>query len=304
MMTMPNFLLLGAQKAGTTALYYYLNQHPQIYMSPVKEPHFFAFGDGNIDYHDPWFDPSKMILQIEEYRALFSDVASETAIGEASPSYLYNPASPFQIKKYVPDAKMIAILRNPVDRAYSNYLHCRRDGRESIEDFSMALQAEKQRIAAKWSDLWHYKKQGFYSEQVSRYLGLFDREQLLFLLYDDFAANPIQFVQDIFHFLGVDNTFAVDMSVRHNRAGIPKNATYLKIYKSVQKHSAQLKRIVPYSIRQAMRRQMLEQPRLAEEDRIALAREYHTDILQLSELIGCDLSNWLVSEPNETSSIR
>lgn len=147
-------------------------------------------------------------------------------------------------------------------------------------------------------------QQGFSSEQVSRYLALFDQKQLIFLLYDDIVASPIQLVQDNFRFLDVDRSVDVVVSVRQDRAGIPKNATCLKIYRSFRGHSAQIKRIVPHGIRQFTRRQMLEQLRLAVEDRIALVREYRTDILQLSELTSRNLSNWLVREPNRTSSVR
>jgi hypothetical protein len=191
-------------------------------------------------------------------------------------------------------------LRNPVDRAHSNYLHCRRDGREPSADFAEALEAEDERIAAKWSDLWHYKHQGLYAQQISRYLDLFDASQLLILLYDDFLTNPRGFVQAILDYLGVDPDTNVDMSVRHNRAGVPKNAAYMALYKSLRPYSSQLKEIVPQQIRHRLRSRMLEQPQLSRRDRIALAQEYQADILLLSKLIDRDLSAWLADTVDET----
>ena len=123
-MTMPNFLIIGAMRAGTTSLYHYLKQHPQVYMSPVKEPRFFALEGEKPDPGRPTDERlmNHSITDIEAYRALFQAVSKETAIGEASPLYLYSPKAPERIRHYIPDAKLIAVLRDPVERAYSHFL--------------------------------------------------------------------------------------------------------------------------------------------------------------------------------------
>lgn len=149
-MTMPNFLIVGAQKAGTTSLHYYLKQHPQIYMRPRKEPHFFE------GMHWDFYRPGRIMLAVTDladYQALFEGVTDEKAIGEASASYLYSPKAPTLIKRSIPDARLIAILRNPPDRAYSNFLHCVRGGRESIVDFAEALRVEEERIILEYAAL-------------------------------------------------------------------------------------------------------------------------------------------------------
>src|ERR687894_3261543 len=115
-MTMPNFFIIGAQKAGTTSLYYYLKQHPQIYMSPRKEPHFFKGMHSELRKSGRGLPP---VTDLGDYQALFRGVTDEKAIGEASASYLYSPKAPALIKSSIPDAKLIAVLRNPADRAYS-----------------------------------------------------------------------------------------------------------------------------------------------------------------------------------------
>ena len=133
-MTMPNFLIIGAMKSGTTALYYYLEQHPEIYMSPVKEPNFFSSQERE--------NAAGAVARIGNYRDLFRGVSGETAIGEASHSYLYEPGAAAEIRRYAPEAKLIAILRNPIDRAYSHFLHMVRSGTEPLDDFAQALQEE------------------------------------------------------------------------------------------------------------------------------------------------------------------
>jgi len=222
-MTMPNFLLMGAAKAGTTALYQYLKQHPQIYMSPVKEPHFFAYEGRKPNTQGPGDTANDSIITLKEYLALFESVRNERAIGEASTMYLYLPQACERIRYYLPDARLIAILRHPAERAYSAFIHLVREGRETLTNFSQALQSEEERIRQNWGPLWHLTRCGFYYEQVKRYFDTFPREQIKIYLYDDFKARPTQVVQDIFRFLKVDDSFQPDMSVRVNISGIPKS---------------------------------------------------------------------------------
>ena len=184
---MPNFLIIGAAKSGTSAIYHYLKQHPQIYMSPIKEPYFFAFEGEKLNFQGPGLTINESsIKEIESYRNLFQGVSDEVAIGEASTLYLYIPKAPTLIKQYVPNIKLIAILRNPVDRAYSSFMHLIRDQQEPITDFAQALKAEESRIQNNWGFLWRYQDIGFYSVQLKRYFEKFDRSQIKVYLYDYF----------------------------------------------------------------------------------------------------------------------
>src|SRR5947209_2632070 len=127
---LPTFLIIGAMKSGTTALYHALRQHPDIWMSPEKEPHFFAFEDQEIPYAGPrdrYILESMTVRDIAAYRRLFEPGAAKAAAGEASVMYLYLPHVPPRVKERVPTARLIALLRNPVDRAYSSYMHMVRD---------------------------------------------------------------------------------------------------------------------------------------------------------------------------------
>ena len=293
---MPNFLIIGAAKSGTTALHQYLQQHPQIYMTPSKETNFFAFEGEEMNFQGCGDEALKefSITDIATYQAQFDRVQDELAIGEACPSYLYLPQAATRIKKYIPDARLIVILRNPIERAYANFLHIVRDDREPHQDFALALQEEATRIANNWEWFWHYKQIGFYGKQLHRYYALFPQEQIKLYLYEDLKAKPLELLQDIFHFLEVDATFIPDMALRPNKSGMPKNQLMHQILTKPNPLKTILKPLFPAKLRQKIQHQNLNKPQLS----LAVERElrdlYRADILQCQNLLGRDLSNWLV----------
>jgi len=291
-MTMPNFLIIGAMKSGTTALYYYLEQHPDIYMSPVKEPNFFSSQEQE--------NAADTVTHIETYQHLFRGVSGQKAIGEASHSYLYEPSAAAEIRRYVPEAKLIAILRNPIDRAYSHFLHMVRSGTESLDDFARALQEEEVGIH-KGRTFQDYIGRGLYYEQLKRYFTTFSREQVRVYLYEDLSDAPIRTVQDAFRFLKVDDSFVPDVSLRRNVSGHPKYKTldWLLRRQGRIKHAAKI--YLPARMRwrfsrafDALKtRNLAEPPPLRSEVRRQLIGVYRQDILKLQDLIHRDLSGWL-----------
>lgn len=287
---MPNFLIIGAQKAGTTALYYYLRQHPQIYMSREKEAHFFSHENEELNFSGSRRNLTIPITGIEDYRKLFQEVSSEIAIGEASPSYIYIPKALERIQYYIPDTKLIAILRNPTDRAYSNFLHCVRNGCEPLTNFKQAIQAEKARIG---DPRLHYIQKGFYYIQLKRFFDRFERKQIKVYLYEDLQNNPVSVLQDIFQFLGVDNEFLPDVSSKYNVSGIPKNKTLQVLMTGLTPISTRLKPFLPAKLRQSIRERILMKPELVLEVRRQLIQVYQEDILKLQNIIQRDLSKWL-----------
>jgi hypothetical protein len=173
---LPSFIIVGAAKAGTTAIYHYLRQHPQVYLTPLKETNYLALAGQKLEFCGPGDDDYVNRLSVTDedaYRAQFADVRDEIAVGEASPLYLYAPHAAERIRNVVPDAKIIIILRNPIDRAYSAFLHLVRDNRECHRDFALALSKERERIEAGWEHIWHYIAMGRYLEQVQRYFDAF-----------------------------------------------------------------------------------------------------------------------------------
>lgn len=302
-MTMPNFLIIGAAKAGTTALYSYLKQHPQIYMSPNKEPHFFAFEGENVNFGGTAGDQEWLnrfaITDIQTYRLQFQGVSKQIAIGEASALYLYIPKAVERIHHYIPDVKLLAILRNPVERAYSAFLYQIRDDLEPITDFAQALREETTRIHNNWVPIYYYQQMGFYYTQMKRYFDTFDRAQIRVYLYEDFTTNTISILQDIFRFLGVDDTFAPDVSLRHNVSGIPRNKA-LHTFLGQEHHPIKtiLKPLLPKELRRRVmlilqNRNLDKPPSLPPELRRQLIEVYREDILNLQDLIQRDLSKWL-----------
>lgn len=305
-MPLPNFLIIGVGKSGTSSLYHYLNRHPKVYMSPVKEPNFFALeGESLSFFGGPEAQEtinSWSVTDLETYRKLFDGVSDETAIGEASVLYLYSPDAPRNIRRHIPEARLIAILRNPVDRAFSAYMQLRRDGWEPYTDFARALREEEARIKANRQWLWHYKRAGFYYPQLMRYYETFDPDQIKVCLYEDLMVDPEGLLRDLFEFIGVGRTLADERlakaaTARYNASGIPRSKTLYDFLNYPNPLKTILKPFVPRGLRQTAKERLsyrnLAKPQLPPEVRQDLAALYREDILKLQELIGRDLSSWI-----------
>jgi len=291
-MTLPNFLIIGAMKSGTTALYYYLAQHPQVYMSPVKEPNFFC-SEGQASREDT-------VARLETYQGLFKDVSDEKVIGEASHCYLYEPEAAVRIQQYLPDAKFVAVLRDPVDRAYSHFLHMVRNGTEPLTDFGQALR-EEVASACQNRGFQDYVGRGLYHDQLERYFDVFGRERVKVYLYEDLSNGPVGVLQDTFRFLQVDDSFVPDVSLRRNVSGSPRYEALDKFLRRPSPIKDALKMHLPAGLRWRLSRAFddlktrnLAQPPAVEPGiRRRLKGIYREDILKVQELIHRDLSGWL-----------
>lgn len=292
-MKLPNFLIIGIQKAGTTSIYNYLQEHPQIYMSPVKETNFFEKDWESLPLEER---NKKGIITFDDYCQLFKDVKDEIAIGEASPNYLFHyQSSAPKIKKYLPDAKLIAILRNPVERAYSDYLMHIRDaiGYRPLSE-QIKYSAHKSFILRK----------GFYYEPLRFYYEQFGQEQIKVFLYEDFCQQPQQVMQEMYRYLAVDPSFSPDFTKKAQVAKVPKNQTFNNLLQRQNPLrtivASTLKTIVPLETRQNLRNNLLnlnsvdkKQAPLSVEEREQLRQLYQEDILKLQDLLQRDLSIWL-----------
>jgi hypothetical protein len=294
---LPNFLIIGAAKSGTTALYQYLKQHPQVYMSAQKETNFFAYDGQKVCFRGPGDEETSnsIVTTLDSYKEQFGTVSNESAIGEASPWYLYSSRSAENIHRCIPDTKLIAVLRNPVDRAYSSYLHVIRHGRENL-GFEEGLLAEEDRIAQGWEPIWHYQRVGLYAEQVERFLDMFGREQMRFFLYDDFQRDPYGILTEIYKFLDVDPHFVADTSVKPNVTGVPRNRLLGRLVFQPNPLKSTARLLVPkqvrYDLSQRLGHRLLVKPSLGADVRERLSRRFKRDILDLQDLIGRDLSAW------------
>lgn len=297
---LPNFLVIGGAKSGTTSLWNFLTQHPAIFMTTPKEPHFlcadeirpYCQGPGDYKYGN---------IDLAEYQDLFKDACDETALGEASNSTLYFPGAIEQIKKHIPQAKLIAVLRQPADRAFSAYMHLRRDGRETVEEFAEALQLEDERIASNWSKIWHYRRAGFYYSQLQPFYETFPKDQLRVYLYDDFRNEPLGTVQDMYRFLGVDSAFKPDLTARANQSGVPKygwlGAATRKLFERPNPLRSVARKLVKEETRarftRAIRSRNQVRLTIPPDVRRDLTESFRDDILKLQDLIAKDLSSWL-----------
>lgn len=305
-MPLPNFIIIGAAKSGTTTLYRLLEQHPQVYMNPVKEPHFFSSGctGGGESRPDgkPTWRGRMPVRDLDSYYALFSGAAGEQAIGEASTSYLPSEEAPLRIAQLVPDAKLLAILRNPVDRAYSQHMHHVRDGREPLDTFEEALDAEASRMKEGWGVFWCHKRSGLYAEQLQRYYDHFDKDQIQVYLFEDLKEHPIKTVQCIFSFLEIDSSFEPGSSVQYSTTGRPRSRALHTLLGGgpANRGASLVGRFLPERLKHAIirvRNRNLSKPELATETRRQLQDFFRTDILKLQDLIDRDLSHWLDEHP-------
>ena len=223
------------------------------------------------------------------------------AIGEASPWYLHMPKASERIKHYIPEAKLIAILRDPVERAYSQFGMHLGFNYEPIADFTQAIRAESEPIRSNWSPRWYYKQRGFYYAQLKRYFDLFERNQIRVYLYEEFQTNSLNILQDIFRFLGVDDTFMPNTDRKHNVTLMPKNKALYQFLTQSNPMKSILQSLLATPTAPAVCTQT-QKAELGQEASVA-TRKYDGNLsknivkifLKLQDLIQRDISHWLES---------
>ena len=299
---LPNFLIVGAAKSGTTSLYHYLKEHPEIYMSSkIKETSFFVEPKSILGIGFKDFIKEKGILNFDDYKELYQEVilSKHIAIGEACPSYLtfYKESIP-NIIKHLRKPKIIIILRNPIRRAFSHYLRHVRGGTEQLS-FEKALENQRKRKEQGWWWGYQFTYIGFYYQQVKAYLNNF--EQVRIYLYDDLKKDTLGLVKNIYDFLGVDISFTPDTSIKYNASGIHKNKF---IHKFLTKPNMLINTVKPfvkiliskekrYKIIEKINNKNLQKPQMKPETKEFLKNLYRKDILKLQDLIKRDLNSWL-----------
>ena len=287
---MPDFIIIGALKAGTTSLHYYLRQHPEIFMPELKELRFFAYDDDNPDHRTkvPRIFP---VTTEEEYKSRFSSATHLQIAGEASPTYLNSPIAARRIRGLIPNSRVIASLRNPIDAAYSQYQMSYRGGqiRTSPGDWD-----------ADEGD--HFVQACLYYEKLRRYFDVFPREQIKVILFDDLISDPVETMRDLYRFLGVSD-FTPDVSRSYNTGGVPRSRALFGLYKN-KALRRMLTPLLPSAVREKVRTirsaTLKRAPKLPEATRAKLARFYESDVIHLGELVGCNLHDrWIAKELNK-----
>jgi hypothetical protein len=278
----PNLFLVGAAKAGTTSLYAELARHPAVFMAPMKEPHFFS----RIEPSPQWKDFFPYISDEDEYLALFEGATDEQVLGEASTSYLWDTRAAERIRRTVGEASILIMLRDPVDRAYSQYWNDVREGLEK-RPFLEALREEQRFGPRRWGVSSLYIDCGRYADQVARYLDRFG-SRVHVLLFEDFVADQAGAVGGVLSFLGLPPTDAGALTERSNPAALPRSKLGGALLAS-----GRVRRIaratVPRTLRRRLRGALLKEaspPPMDAEARALLTEVFRPEVERLAERLG------------------
>jgi Sulfotransferase family len=295
--TLPNFLIVGAEKCGTTSLYQYLKQHPDVYLPAKKELHYFAYDEIGKIARDPGGQSvlTHSCATREEYESYYCGIGAYTAVGEVSPSYFYFSQTSERLKRELDDPKIIIMLRDPVKKAHSQYMHLVRDNREHLSFFD-ALMAEDQRIAAGWGPLWRYTESSLYSSRVAKYLQVFGDDRVKISFFEDLLRSPEAVVNDLFEFIGVAPAGSIDTSRVYNKSGRPRSRLLADFLAKPNPVTAAARRWVPEHLRDRIKHAMLDlntgrKDAIDDRSRAYLRQRFAEDVRELERILGKRL-NW------------
>jgi hypothetical protein len=311
-MPLPDFLIAGVPKAGTTALHAALVRHPGLFLPSVKEPKFFLTdgpppatgGPGDVQTYQ------EHVWRRSDYEALFDPAPPGALKGEATPFYLYDLAAHDRIRRLVPGARLILLLRDPVDRAHSNWTHLWNAGLEPEADFLTACAAEPDRIAAGWAGFWHYLAQGMYGRQVQHLFEVFGREQVLLLRYKDLKDAPADTLDRVCDFLGVPTgRIAAIPRENVNRHVVEDNGVN-RVLRGLLRAGGRFGHRFPVPLRLAARGPILTvlhrktgaRPVTTPQERAALLPHFADDIALLQKVTGESYDDWLATDRHARAS--
>ena len=306
--SLPDFLIVGAARSGTTSLYYLLRQHPRIFMPDLKEPFYLTFAGEIPDFTELHFLRDHR-WTLEDYAELFSGATEDQLLGEASTSYLYmhRETIPNIERIYgqkADEIKYLAVLRNPVDRTYSNYLLLRSAGWDELSfDEYLDTSFTRDRMKRRWD--YDYIGLGRYAEGISAYKQRFPH--VFVTLYED-LADQRRLLDGIFDFLELERIELQGDRLQANASGAPRSRLALSLFDTAGRLASPIRTILPYSarvrlakLRESARRRLLRQPGMSAEQRGRLRSILRDDILRLQEIIDRDLSSWL-EEPDSSAA--
>ena len=276
----PNFFIVGTPKSGTTSLFHYLQEHPEVFLPELKEPHFFSCPEVKNTYYK-----TKIVDSKQEYLDLYQERESYKAVGDLSSSYLFNKETPKRIHQFNPYAKIIIVLRNPVERALSHYLMDVNLGyiNASLSKVINNKDTFKQHYQ-------EYIELGFYEQQIRAYTKQFPDSQIKVVLSDTLYANTAETLKDIYSFINVSTTFITDFETVHNSYTVPR----FKALKSLVQSDG-LKKMIPSGLKSGLKsliyKTNAEKPKLEVEKNL-LREIYKKSIVETETLINQDLSSW------------
>lgn len=304
----PNFFIVGAAKSGTTAVARYLAEHPQVYMSPIKEPSYFARDIIGTLQPSGWARNQRgldrylkgrmsgrrggCVLEWEAYLRLFRNVVGETAIGEASTAYLISPKAPSDIRSAIPRARIIILLRSPIERVVSTYRMFCRNGRLRT-GLSEIIQYNGSGALSEWRRMLLETRK--VATGVERFLNTFSESQVAWYFHEELSSDAIAVMQRMYTFLQIDPAFRPDVSRRYNEETLPKAPLLHHAMRTAGLWDV-ANRVTPAKVRPLLRRfffQARSQPPLSATDRGILVEYFREDVNRLSYLLQRDLSHWM-----------
>lgn len=294
----PDFFIIGAPKAGSSALWQALRCHPHVYVPATKEPNYFAYKGQSIDFTCPGSEHLRQTCITDEsaYLGLFRDCPAGARAGEASVGYLSAPDAPAALAATVPTARLVVVLRHPVDRAFSHWTYMRQLGWEPIGDFAAAIAASSGRLAAGWRRAWDYLEPGRYGKHLDRWFDHFDRSQLLVLFYEEWTSQPQDVLRVVCRHIGVEPRDDLPVLKENATRGLrwPAIRRWM-VSDSMPRRLA--RGLLPAGFRDRISRVVESanvgpKPRLDPEIRARLLDTYASDIDRLEAISGRDLSAW------------
>jgi hypothetical protein len=299
----PDFIIIGAAKAGTTAIWNWLNSHPQVFMPSVKEPSFFSFKNRDVIPRNGPFDPSysKLITtNYSDYCDLFQPDEGQIC-GEASPIYLQTSDAAQCIYQHNPSIKLIAILRDPAKRAFSQFSHNLREGYETTHSFLKALELENKRREKGWLKFFDYLEGGRYGKQLETFYEFFDRDQILVLEFENLKSDPETEFGKICEFLNIKKTCDISLTKKFNVASSLKEVPRFQALKRMSNQPNFLKTFIKKLLPKAIRifvKIKIEQMNLKNTKQITfdekklIHEELSDDLALLRKITGMNSITW------------
>ena len=301
----PNFLVVGAGRSGTTSMHHYLGQHPEVFVPAHKSPSYFYCIDATtpVELERRLEVRNYFVPDLRDYVRLFETRGTEPTVGEVSPAYLSSTRVAGRIAEWNPEMRIIAVLRNPVDRVRARYVARRQSGLERAPDLAAAIAPELDQPLDLDDTAGTYLAAGFTSHVLRTYVERFPRENLCFRSFDDLVADPQSFMAGVFVFLGVDPTFEVDMSRVHNKSGGQISNPLMRFLwsRSALARTA-VRPYIPVSVRDRALSLATRntQPRSDwSETARFLTGYYAEEVKDLAAVTGLDLGKWLPADDDE-----
>lgn len=296
----PNFVIAGAARSGTTALTEALRAHPDVFVTQPKEPHYFAFAGQEVAFTGPYDEATinrVAVTDTEQYLSLYAGGGHCSVRGEGSVSTLYHhdTAVP-EILRINPTMRVVIMLRDPVERAFSSYQYLRARGFEPEENFPDAVRAEPRRIHDGWQHLFHYTAMSTYADAVEHFRTALPPEHVGIWFYEDFIADGPSVVSQVCAFLGLDPTRLDEQAVpRVNVSGQPRSRSLQALIQRVSRSRQArelVKKVVPFSVRERVRRANLKASGVPADVRTELAPVFAADLAKLAEVVDQPLPRW------------